>query len=84
MKDVDGVYDEDPKMNSSAKFIREIRASELEKRALPSLPFDRVLLRLLTTARLLKCFQVINGHKPELIEAALQGEHVGTMVYADH
>jgi molybdenum storage protein len=37
----------------------------------------------LGTARLLKQFQVVNGHKPELIEAALNGEHVGTIVYAD-
>jgi molybdenum storage protein len=83
IKDVDGVYEHDPKQSPSAGFIRDISASELEKRALSSLPFDRVLLRLLTTARLLKRFQVINGHKPESIEAALQGEHVGTVVYAD-
>lgn len=82
VKDVDGVYDKDPKAHAGASLIRAISAAELERRALPSLPFDRILLQLLSTARLLKQFQVVNGHKPELIEAALQGNHVGTIVYA--
>ena len=82
VKDVDGLYDNDPKTHAGATFIREISATELARRALPSLPFDRVLLRLLGTARLLKQFQVVNGHKPELIEAALNGEHAGTIVHA--
>src|SRR5882724_685969 len=81
VKDVDGLYDKDPKAHTDASFIREISASELERRAVPSLPFDRVLLKLLSTARLLKRFQVVNGHKPELIEAAVNGEHVGTIVF---
>jgi molybdenum storage protein len=42
-----------------------------------------VLLDLLGRARLLTRFQVINGHKPELLEAALAGERVGTVVHAD-
>jgi molybdenum storage protein len=83
VKDVDGVYEADPKRHASARLIDEIGASELETRALPSLPFDRLLLRLLNTARLLKRFQVINGHRPETIGAALRGERVGTIVHAD-
>jgi molybdenum storage protein len=82
VKDVDGVYDRDPKAGAGANFIREISATELERRGVPSLPFDRVLTRLLGTARLLKQFQVVNGHKHELIEAAVNGEHVGTIVHA--
>jgi molybdenum storage protein len=83
VKDVDGVFEQDPKENPRAAFIGEISAKELERRALASLPFDRVLLKLLSTARLLKRFQVVNGRKPGLLERALQGEHVGTLVYAD-
>jgi molybdenum storage protein len=80
---VDGVFEQDPKEHPRAALLREIGATELERRALPSLPFDRVLLKLLRTARLLKRFQVINGRRPELIERALNGEHVGTVVVAD-
>jgi molybdenum storage protein len=82
VKDVDGLYEEDPKVNPSAAFIPFIGSSELRKRALKTLPFDRVLLDLLDTARLLKRFQIVNGHVPGRIGAALAGEHVGTIVHA--
>lgn len=83
VKDVDGLYDSDPKTNSNARLIREIGGCELKKRGLKTLPFERMLLDLLENARLLRRFQIINGRKPELISAALEGEHVGTFVYAD-
>lgn len=57
--------------------------AELEERNLPTLPFDRVLIELLACARLCKRFQIINGLKPELLEPALRGEHVGTIVRRD-
>jgi molybdenum storage protein len=83
VKDVDGLYDKDPKRHSSANFIREISISELRKRQIETLPFERIMLDLLSHARLLKQFQIINGRKPERILRALEGEHVGTIVYAD-
>jgi molybdenum storage protein len=83
VKDVDGLYDKDPKVHPGATFIREISAAELRQRHLETLPFERILLDLLDTARLLQRFQVINGRLPERIIAALKGEHVGTLVYAD-
>jgi molybdenum storage protein len=82
VKDVDGLYDKDPKRHSDANFIGQISAEELEQCALETLPFDGVLLKLLKTARLLKHFQIINGHKPELLARALDGEHVGSIVHA--
>lgn len=83
VKDVDGLYDADPKLNPDAKFISEITVSELRTRNLPTLPFDRVLIDLLANARQIKKFQIINGLKPALLERALQGEHVGTFVRKD-
>lgn len=83
VKDVDGVYDRDPKVHSSATLIHEISAAELAARNLPTLPFDRVLLELLGSARLITEFQVINGLKPELLDPALRGERVGTIVRRD-
>jgi molybdenum storage protein len=80
IKDVDGLYDSDPKVNSDAKFIPEITVAELKERKLQTLPFDRVLMDLLSNARQMKQFQIINGLKPELLVRALRGEHVGTMV----
>ena len=36
-----------------------------------------------TVTRLVKQFQIVNGLKPELIGAAIRGEHVGSIVYCD-
>jgi molybdenum storage protein len=83
VKDVDGLYDADPKKHPSASLIREISVAELRKLALPSLPFDEILLDLLERARLVKRLQIVNGLKPELLAPALDGEHVGTIVHAE-
>jgi molybdenum storage protein len=80
IKDVDGLYDRDPRINPDATFIPEITVAELRERQLPTLPFDRVLLDLLANARLVTQFQIINGLKPDLLRPALQGKHVGTIV----
>jgi len=82
IKDVDGLYDADPNRDSSAKLIREIRSDELKARNLDSLPFDRVLLDLLEHSKLLKSFQIVNGLKPDVLQAALAGEDVGSVVRA--
>jgi len=80
VKDVNGLYDADPRSHADATFIPEITAGELRERNLTTLPFDRVLLDLLDNARQMTSFQVINGLRPELLELALNGEHVGTIV----
>ncbi len=83
VKDVDGLYTRDPKRDASASLIGEIGVRELRHLALPTLPFDRVVIDLLEHARLVDRFQIINGHKPELLSAAVAGEHVGTFVHAE-
>jgi molybdenum storage protein len=83
IKDVDGLFERDPHTHPDASFIPEISVAELRERQLPTLPFDRVLLDLLASARLVKQFQVINGLKPELLKRALEGEHVGTIIRKD-
>jgi molybdenum storage protein len=83
VKDVDGLYDRDPKLHPSANLVSEISVAELRTMALETLPFERILLELLAGARLLKRFQIINGRHPERIIRALEGEHVGSIVYAD-
>jgi molybdenum storage protein len=83
LKDVDGLYERDPKTHPGAGFIRDITAAELKERNLPTLPFDRVLLDLLACGRLVKTVQVVNGRKPELLEPALRGEPVGTVIRKD-
>lgn len=83
VKDVDGLYAEDPKKNPDARFIDRISVSALRALNLDTLPFDEALLEVLETARSVREFQLINGLHPERIARALQGEHVGTIVHAD-
>lgn len=83
VKDVDGLYDADPKNHPNAQLIPKIGVAELRARNLETLPFDEVLLDLLERSRLVKSFQVINGLHPERLAQALAGEHVGSIVHAD-
>jgi molybdenum storage protein len=83
VKDVDGLYAADPKKDRSARFIPEIGLKELRQSGIRTVPFEPVLLDLLQNARLLDRFQIVNGHHPERIEAALAGERVGTIVHRD-
>jgi molybdenum storage protein len=83
VKDVDGLYDADPKNHPGAQLIPKIGVAELRARNLETLPFDEVLLDLLERSRLVKSFQIINGLHPERLAQALAGEHVGSIVHAD-
>ena len=83
IKDVDGLYDRDPKEHPDARFIEEITVGELRERNLPTLPFDRAILDLLDHARLVKRIQIINGLAPDRLAGALRGERVGTIVRKD-
>jgi molybdenum storage protein len=83
IKDVDGLYERDPKEYPDARFIDEISVAELRARNLPTLPFDRALIELLAHARLVKRVQIINGLHPERLARALKGERVGTIVRTD-
>ena len=82
VKDVDGLYDADPKTNSGAKLIPEIGAAELKRMELPTLPIEPVVLDLLTRARLAKSIRIVNGLVRGNLTRALAGEAVGTLIHA--
>ena len=82
LKDVDGVYDADPKANSGARLIREISAAELLRMELATLPVEPVVLDLMTRAKLAKTIRVVNGLVPGNLTRALAGEPVGTLIHA--
>lgn len=82
IKDVDGVYTDNPKTNPKATFIKEISAQELLDRNLPDLPVEREFLRSLENGRLVTSALVINGLDPDNLVRALNGEHVGTRIYS--
>lgn len=80
VKDVDGLFEADPKVVPDAPFVAEISVQELRESKIETFPFDRILLDLLDQARLIDKVQIVNGREPERIGAALKGEHVGTII----
>lgn len=83
VKDEDGLYTNDPKVDPKAEFIPKIGVRELLERKLQDLIIERVALEVMLGNRNVRRIQIINGLKPELLELALQGKHVGTIIDAD-
>jgi len=84
IKDVDGSYDKDPNKHEDAQFIDKISVNELEKRNLKTLPFERVMIDIMKSTKSCNSFQIINGNNPDLIEPAMDGKHVGTIIHNDN
>jgi molybdenum storage protein len=81
VKDEDGLYTDNPKKNKKAKFIAEISARELIKRNLDDLIIERPCLEILQNSEVLDRIQIVNGLKKGNITKALNGKHVGTIIY---
>ncbi|WP_027184291.1 uridine kinase [Desulfovibrio inopinatus] len=85
MKDEKGLYSSDPKKVERVEdldFYSKIHVDELIELDLDDLIVERPVLTFLKHAKCLKQFQIIDAlNHPEHIEAALNGEEVGTIVY---
>jgi molybdenum storage protein len=80
LKDVDGLYTADPKLDPQARFIEKISATELLAMKLPTLPIEPVLLQLLQRAKLVTSIRIVNGLEPKNLRRALAEESVGTVI----
>lgn len=80
LKDVDGLYGDDPARFEDAEFIPQITVGELRARNLTTLPVDRIVFDLMANAKLCKEVQVVNGLTPGNLTKALAGEAVGTTI----
>lgn len=83
VKDVDGLYEDNPKLYPEAKFIPRIGANALKAMNLDDLAIEWTVLDMLSRSRSVKEIQIINGLIPGNITRALTGEHVGTIIYND-
>lgn len=83
VKDVDGLYTDNPKVDPDAAFIPKIGAAELIERDLDDLVVERAVLELLLNSQNVSQIQIINGRKAGNISKALNGEHVGTIIFKD-
>ncbi len=89
LKDEKGLFDRDPKKvpeseRAGLPFFSRISARELIDLDLDDLIVERPLLALLQRAKCLKEFQIIDALRhPEHILEALEGKHVGTIIYKE-
>ena len=83
VKDVDGLYDRDPKKHPDAKLISRTTLSELEKRMPQELCLDMQLFSTWKDARHVKRVQIVNGLRRGELTRALAGEDVGTVITHD-
>ncbi len=83
IKDEDGLFEDDPKKNPSAKHIPRIGARELLDRDLADLVVERVVIEYLGRARFCHELQIVNGMKKGMVTRALEGEDVGTIIFKD-
>lgn len=81
LKDVDGLYTADPKIDPNATLIPEISAERLLRMRLRTLPIEPVVLGLLARAKLATGIRIVNGLKKGNLSRALNGEAVGSLIY---
>jgi molybdenum storage protein len=80
VKDVDGLYDRDPKLHADAKLIKKTTLAALYPELPSELPLDRQLFDAWRTARHVDRVQIVNGLKQGELTRALAGEEVGTVI----
>ncbi len=86
LKDEKGLYSADPKKEHAGEltFYDAISARELLELDLDDLIIERPILELLQRSKCIKQLQIIDAMRnPQLISAALEGEHVGTIIFKD-
>jgi molybdenum storage protein len=82
VKNVDGLYTENPTNNPGAEFIPAISARKLLDLDLEDLVLERRTVELLQYARSIDAIRIVNGHKRGTLEKALKGEPVGSVITA--
>lgn len=82
VKNVDGLFSEDPRLNPKAELIEEITAEELIGMDMEDMVLERKMLYLMRDTANVKEIRIVNGHKRGTIEKALQGERIGTVIRA--
>lgn len=83
IKDEKGLFTDDPKKNKNAKFIPKVSVEELKSMDLQDVVVERAVLDMMGRASNRRNIQIINGLEPGNLTRALNGESVGTVIYAD-
>ena len=83
LKNVDGLFTENPFINPEAELIKEITAEELLELKMDDMVLERKVVELMLHAKNIREVRVINGHERGTLERALMGENPGTLITAD-
>ncbi|MGK7928371.1 MAG: uridine kinase [Spirulina sp.] len=83
IKDEEGMYTADPKKDRNAKFIPKISVAELKSLDLQDVVVERPVLDMMENAKNRRSIRIINGLVQGNLTKALNGEEVGTLIYAD-
>ncbi|MEL6439019.1 MAG: uridine kinase [Cyanobacteria bacterium J06621_8] len=83
IKDEEGLYTADPKKDPNAKFIKKISVAELQALDLQDVVVERPVLEMMQRAENRRSIRIINGLVKGNLTRALNGEDVGTLIYAD-
>jgi molybdenum storage protein len=83
VKDEKGLYTDDPKKNRKAEFIPSVGARALLEKDQDDLVIERPCLEILRNSEVVNQIQIINGLEEGNITRALNGEHVGTIIFKD-
>ena len=82
VKDVTGLYTENPRIHPEAELIPEISAEELLQMNLEDLVLERAAVELLQFAVNIKAIRIVNGLVSGNVTEALEGHNVGTVIHA--
>jgi molybdenum storage protein len=82
VKNVDGLYREDPRVNPKAELIEDITVDELIRMDMEDMVMERKILYLLKDAANVREIRIVNGHQRGNIEKAINGEKIGTLIRA--
>lgn len=83
LKNVDGLFTENPFVNPEADLIKKISAEELLDLNMDDMVLERKVVELLMNAKSIREVRIINGHTRGTLECALKGENPGTIITAD-
>lgn len=80
VKNVDGLYDRDPRVAPEAKLIADITAEQLLAREMEDMVLEPKAVELLRNAPSIREIKIVNGHKPGALTKAVLGGEVGTII----
>jgi molybdenum storage protein len=83
LKNVDGLFTENPFINPEAELIKEITAEELLELHMDDMVLESKVVELLVNAKNIREVRIINGHTRGTLERALKGENPGTIITAE-